>query len=104
MRQQGPTRLSEQRATGRIGATAVMVVCVTGLAGCQLAEKFDYAKCTIPPNHPHEVVAPTSFGYFATMWRPWPGAEAGPGYTMSRKKPEEEVEGREGKEELPSPE
>jgi hypothetical protein len=103
MSQQAPTTLSMQCATGRIGFAALAAVCAVGFAGCQLAETFDYSKCTIPPNTPHEIEAPPSFGYFATMWRPWPGAEAVPGHSKTRKKSGEEAAGGEGKEELPPP-
>ena len=50
-------------------------------------ENIDLAKTSEPPHYPHEFEAPVSYGYFPTMWRPWPGAESVPGNTA---RPQEE--------------
>ena len=103
MSQHGTTNLPTPRASGYLGLTASLVVCAIGLSGCQLAENLDIARCMPPPNEPHEFAAPTNYGYFPTMWRPWPGAEAGPEAGSNRDKSREEVTGTPGPETLPEP-
>jgi hypothetical protein len=104
MSQHGTTNRSTPRGISHAGLLASVVVCAIGLSGCQLAENIDVAKCMVPPNEPHEFAAPTNYGYFPTMWRPWPGAEAGPGTSPARDKSREEVSGKQGPETLPEPE
>jgi hypothetical protein len=103
MSQHGTTNQSTPRRILHAGLLASVAVCAIGLSGCQLAENIDVAKCMVPPNQPHEFAAPTNYGYFPTMWRPWPGAEAGPGTSPTRDKSREEVSGKQGPETLPEP-
>ena len=86
MSQHGSTQPSLRSNRGRTGLAALALACATSLCGCQLAENIDVAQCSIPPNHPHQFDAPVSYGHFPTLWRPWPGAETGPGQSPARPK------------------
>ena len=87
MSQHGMAQPSLQHAKHYGGLTALMVVCALGASGCHIMENIDLAKTSEPPHYPHEFEAPVSYGYFPTMWRPWPGAESVPGNTA---RPQEE--------------
>jgi hypothetical protein len=85
---------------------AWLIVCALFLAGCaSLPEKMEQAKCRIPPHWPHDMPPPANYGFFQTLWHPWPGAEAVPGFTLNRRKKEEKEQEAEqpAGEELPEP-
>ena len=90
MSQQRPTQFSTARRAACFIQVARIVVCAMFVAGCALPEKFDQAKCRIPPNWPHDMPPPANYGFFQTLWHPWPGAEAVPGFTLNRRKSKEE--------------
>ncbi|MES1213791.1 MAG: hypothetical protein ABUL64_04315 [Singulisphaera sp.] len=70
---------------------AVAAIAGASLTGCaHMYENVEMSKTSLPPHYPHPFEAPVNYGYFPTLWRPWPGAEAVPGQTMSRAKEEEE--------------
>ena len=68
-------------------------------------ENVELGKTSLPPHYPHPFEAPVNYGYFPTLWRAWPGAEAVPGQTAGGKTEEEEEKSSEKTPEtLPEPE
>jgi len=88
---QHETARSRQLVWRRNGLGATMIVCALSAAGCHPIENFDLLKTSLPPHNPHQFEAPVNYGYFPTLWRPWPGAEAGPGQSMTRQPESEEI-------------
>ncbi len=99
------TQPTEVPAMGRVslGILLAGVLCLSGCA--HMYENVELGKTSLPPHYPHPFEAPVNYGYFPTLWRAWPGAEAVPGQTAGGKTEEEEEKSSEKTPEtLPEPE
>jgi hypothetical protein len=103
MNQLSMTQPSRSRMTNCVLLVAALGS-MLGLSGCaHMYENVEMGKTSLPPNYPHEFEAPANYGYFPTLWRPWPGAEAVPGQTAANNKEDEQVGTPESTENLPEP-